>query len=531
MRVRLGLQWRVLLLMIGGMTIILIVTAYFHNLVTRLLIEEDRYNTALSQTAVMGTRIVSDRLVEHVGDLQDDMRLLSAARPDIRQIDVYATGPGGVTLVATTAPGAPRLPPLNDRSPDNQFGEMEHPAPGVVTLEVDRGGVRHWLITDTLRDGPRTVYLSTLVRKSPANALVEGLSVRRDVVLAAAIAVSSARCYVIFFYLFRRPARDIVTAMRAAQAGEFGSRAPVRGNDEIGDIARGFNALMDELSMRDRERERLMARIRGFNDELQREVATATRELRGANDALFHAQQRLTRSERFATMGHVAASLAHDIGTPLNSIGGHVELLARRFGADDEDAQRRLTIIRTALQSIVRSVQALLSRAGRRRVAPRPIDLTTVIANTLRLVGPALDAHRVEVTVETTGAVPVMGDPERLENVLLNLINNALDAMPGGGRLTLSGRRSPDGLTGELSVHDSGAGIPPEVIPHLFEPAWTSKPTGGGFGLTSSRELMEDQGGSLELDEHGAPGARFVMRLPAAALTEEHGALQDAGVS
>ena len=502
--------------MIGGMAIILIVSAYFHNLVTRLLIEEDRYNTALSQTAVLGTRIVSDRLVEHVPDLRDDLRLLSAARPDLRQIDVYVATPAGPALVATTSPGAARLPPLDEQSRDNQFGEMERPASGVVTMEVDRGGVRHWLITDKLREGDRTVYLSTLVPKSPGNALVEQLGIRRDLVLAAAICVSSALCYVVFFYLFRRPARDIVVAMRAAQAGDSGARAIVRGDDEIGDIARGFNALMDELTRRDRERDGLMARISGFNDELQREIASATAELRSVNDALFHAQQRLARSERFAAMGQVAASLAHDIGTPLNSIGGHVELLARRCASDD-DAQRRLGIIRSALQSIVGTVQALLSRANRRRSVPRPMDLATVVTNTLRLVGPTLDAHRISVTVDVRGAIPVVGDPERVENVLLNLINNALDAMPSGGRLALFARASDDRLMGELAVQDSGPGVPPDVTPHLFEPAWTSKPAGGGFGLASSRELMEEQGGALEFDAHATGGACFVMRLPAAA--------------
>jgi signal transduction histidine kinase len=501
------------------MTVILIVSVYFHDLVTRLLIEEDRYNTALSQTAVLATRIVSDRLIEHVPDLKDDLRLVSAARPDIRQIDVYADEPSGLTLIASTVPDAPRLPALTERSRDNEFGEMEHPAQGVITMEVNRGGERHWLITDTLREGDRTVYLSTLVRKAPGNALVERLGVRRDAVLAAAIVVSSALCYVVFFYLFRRPARDILMAMRAAQAGDSNARAIVRGDDEIGDIARGFNALMDELTTRNRERDRLMARISGFNDELQREVASATGELRSVNDALFHAQQRLARSERFAAMGQVAASLAHDIGTPLNSIGGHVELLARRYAADD-DAQRRLGIIRAALQSIVASVRSLLSRANRRRATPREIDLGTVVANTLRLVGPTLDAHGIDVTVDVRREIPVVGDPERVENVLLNLINNALDAMPSGGHLALSARASEDGSMGELTVRDSGAGVPPDVTPHLFEPAWTTKPSGGGFGLASSRELMEEQGGALEFDARATPGACFVMRLPAAAVRE-----------
>src|SRR5207247_7674341 len=126
------------------------------------------------------------------------------------------------------------------------------------------------------------------------------------------------------------PAPAIVKALARARTGDLTSRADVRRDDELGEIAGGFNVMMEGLSARDQERQALLARIGSFNEELQAEVARATADVRQGNEALLRSQQQLARSERLAALGHVAASIAHEIGTPLNSISGHIGLLARR---------------------------------------------------------------------------------------------------------------------------------------------------------------------------------------------------------
>ena len=186
--------------------------------------------------------------------------------------------------------------------------------------------------------------------------------------------VSVALLYLLFVIFFRHPAQDIAAAMAQARTGDLSARATVRRDDELGTIAAGFNRMIDDIRARNEEREKLLSQVNSFNDELQLEVARATNELRASNDALLETQQGLARSERLAAVGHFAASLAHEIGTPLNAISGHLHLLARNH-PHDTDTQRRVKIINAQIDSVVKSVKSLLARAQRPQPAFQLLDL------------------------------------------------------------------------------------------------------------------------------------------------------------
>src|SRR2546421_1365194 len=358
MYLRLNLQWKVLLLVAGTMIVILLVSAYLHGLITQLLIEEYRYDHAVSQVVTIAKRTATHDYFSTPDDLLQEIQFLVNSRSDFRQIDVYQIMPAGARLAATTTPDAPRLPYLNEQSQDNELGEMERPLPDVVTIEVEREGQRYWVITAAVNDRDGSGYVTALVRKSARNDLVSRLQFQDNLVLGGAAVVSIALLYFLFAFFFRRPARDIVNAMAQARAGDLMARAPVRSDDELGTIARGFNQMIGEICARDEEREQLLMQVNSFNDELRHEVAQATHELRAANETLFETQQRLARSERLAAVGQIAASLAHEIGTPLNAISGHLRLLGRNH-PHDRDTQRRVEIINTQLEFIVKSVRSL----------------------------------------------------------------------------------------------------------------------------------------------------------------------------
>jgi signal transduction histidine kinase len=387
-------------------------------------------------------------------------------------------------------------------------------------MEVLRAGVRCWIITNAVHERNRTGYVTALVLKNSSNPLVRRLQLQHDAVIGCAIIVCVGFSYLLFLQFFRRPARDIVAAMTQARGGTFEARSCVRRRDELGEIADGFNAMMDDLSGRDREREALLARISHFNEELQDEVGRATAELRSAHAELFESQQRLSRSERLAAIGQVAASLAHEIGTPLNSISGHVQLLARRLSGDP-DAQRRVGIITQQLDSIVGSVRTLLRRAHKTSLQLRPVDLRTLVTALLRLVGPTLDSHGIKTTVAVDPRFPpVLADADSLQQVLLNLINNSVDAMPSGGRLEIRAKSNAASRFAEIAVRDTGPGLAPEILEHLFEPMWTTKATGSGFGLSIARDIMTQHGGSIERDlTASGGGAVFIVRIPLASPT------------
>jgi two-component system NtrC family sensor kinase len=519
MRFRVNLQWRVLVLMTGGMALVLGLSAYLNDLITKKLIEEDHYSGAVTQTVAIAERIASQQLLTKPDELQRDIALVVESRPDFKQIDVYRSAPnGGWTLAATTNPTATRLPRLDERTRDNDLRELERSedVPGLVTMEVLRGGSIYWLVSMASRPhGTSTSYVTAMVLKNSRSELAGEAQWEHNLVLAGVILVCVALAGFLITHFFRRPARDILYAMDSARGGNFVSRARVRRPDELGEIAARFNELMDDLSSRDRERDALLTRISGFNEELRAEVARATSDLRSANETLLLTQQRLGRSERLAAMGQVAASLAHEIGTPLNSISGHLQLLARRL-PNDADAQRRAGIINQQLDSIVGSVRALLRRTHARRVSLRPTDLNALIAGLLRLVGPTLDAHQITVATTLDADLPaVFADPDGLHQVLLNLINNSVDAMPTGGRLTIVTRVVPtdQGRAAELIVEDTGTGFAPEIIGHLFDPMWTTKATGSGFGLAIARDVMNDHGGTIEASTATSGGAAFRLQI------------------
>jgi two-component system NtrC family sensor kinase len=519
MRVRLNLQWAILLLVAGGMTATLLLSAYFHGLITGSLVEEDRYNAAVGQVVGLAERIVALELFNQPERLQQDVLLTTGEGRDVKQIDVYRGSDTGEQLVATNDAKAPRLPALDEHTRDNELGEMERPLPDVVTIEVLRNDGRYWMISAGIKEHHPTGYVTALVRKNSYNALVSQLQFQHNLVLAAAIAASMVLLYVLFAQFFRRPAREIAQAMSRARDGDLSSRAEVRRHDELGEIAGRFNDMMDDLSARDRERETLLSTISRFNLELHEEVDVATRQLRAANEALFDSQQRLARSETLAALGQVAGSLAHEIGTPLNSISGHLQLLGRRL-SEDVDATRRFGIIGRQLDFIVGIVRALLQRVRQPWAPLRLMDLNELISEVVWLVTPTLDAHAIQVTSTLEPLLPVLADRDRLHQVFLNLINNSMDAMPNGGRLEIVTRVDAQSRVAEVTVRDTGPGIPTERADCVFEPLWTTKATGGGFGLAIAREIMIQHGGAIGLERDATSGAMFWLRLPLADAAE-----------
>ncbi|HEU0178267.1 MAG TPA: ATP-binding protein [Blastocatellia bacterium] len=272
--------------------------------------------------------------------------------------------------------------------------------------------------------------------------------------------------------------------------------------------------LMDDLRERNRERETLLTQISGFNNELRSQVEAATRDLSASNQALLQTQQRLIRSERLAVAGQMAASLAHEIGTPLNAISGHLQLLARDH-PDAPDTQRRVQIITKQLEFIVGIVRRLLEWAHKKQLRFRPTDLNLLMREVLTLVSPALEQHAIAVSTDLAdGLPPAPVDRDGLNQVFLNLINNSLDAMPDGGRLEVSSRFDHDNGMAELMLRDTGVGVDSGALEHIFEPMWTTKPSGSGFGLAIAREIITEHGGQIEAVCEQRQGATFIVRLP-----------------
>jgi two-component system NtrC family sensor kinase len=309
----------------------------------------------------------------------------------------------------------------------------------------------------------------------------------------------------------RKPVKEMIGVMETAEKGKLDVRARLQSMDEIGILAAHLN--------------RMLRRIENFNSELGRQVDAATtelaqrnEELRRINEELFETQKTLARSERLAVAGQLAASLAHEIGTPLNSISGHVQLLTRRGGLDEATA-RRLQIIERQIDNIVRTVQQLLSWSRKFDLRIAPVNLRRVLEEAVLLSSPALQARKIRVRQDLAKDCPkIYGDAGYLQQVFLNLINNSMDAMPQGGELGLALRAPANGDAREVTVEvaDNGVGMSAETLAHIFDPMFTTKQlgTGAGLGLAICDQIVRQHGGSIQAESELGRGTRFIIRLP-----------------
>jgi signal transduction histidine kinase len=482
MRLRLNLQQKILLLVAGSMSLILLASSYLHGGRIRSIVEKDHYDNAVGQTLALSNRIAKYNYFTNLDDLQQEMQLVVSSRPDFKQIDVYENQ----QLIATTATGPSRI---SDNSGD------------------------FWLITTPITNGQHTGVIKALVLKSYHRKLVSNLHREYNLVLMGAVIASVLLLYLLFAYFFRKPLKAIVQTMIHARKGDLAARAPVYRDDELGEIAVGFNQMMDDIASRSREREELMHQISSLNNELVKKVMLATTELRAANGNLIRTQQRLSHAERLAAIGQVTASLAHEIGTPLNAIAGHLQLLDRNH-PNCVDTQRRLKIINAQLASIVQTVKSLLERTHRRPINPQPTDVNTIIEELLLLVAPLFESHNIRASTNLDPRLPrVLADHESLRQVFLNLVNNSIEAMPDGGEMQFATRNIAHAELIEVRFIDSGTGICADARDHLFEPMWTTKKSGSGLGLAIAREIVVEHGGEIGSIEV-VKGAEFRVVLP-----------------
>jgi methyl-accepting chemotaxis protein len=330
------------LLVAGSMSLILVASSYLHSGRIRSLIEKDHYDNAVNQTLALSDRIAKYDYFSNFEDLQQEMQLILSSRPDFKQIDVYENQQTVPQLIATTATGTSNLLTVFDSENASVNGASSTP------INNDNG--EFWLITVPITSGEHTGMIKALVLKSAHRKLVSSLHREYNVVLFGAVIASVILLYLLFVYFFRKPVKEIVQTMAQAREGDLSARVRVHRDDELGEIANGFNQMMDDIS--------------GLNSELVRKVRLVTTELQTANGNLIRTQQRLSHAERMAAIGQVTASLAHEIGTPLNAIAGHLQLLARNHPSCG-DTQRRLTIVNAQLGSIVQTVKTLLERTRR----------------------------------------------------------------------------------------------------------------------------------------------------------------------
>jgi len=220
-------------------------------------------------------------------------------------------------------------------------------------------------------------------------------------------------------------------------------------------------------------------------------------------------QQEMQRREELARLGEMGAVMAHEIRNPLASIKGFAQLLA---GIDNLD-QARIFGDRIVRQSLHMEtlVSDLLCFAREDRGSRKRCDLSALLQDCLMMIRQELDPDQVSVLCPPHESLMIEAEPERIVQVLLNLLKNGLQAMPEGGELRIDLNKTHSSAV--LKISDNGEGIPPESLPHIFEPFWTSKAKGTGLGLAICMKIMQEHGGKLAVESTVGVGTTFTATL------------------
>jgi len=306
--------------------------------------------------------------------------------------------------------------------------------------------------------------------------------VRTIIAVALGVMVVSGLISLVWARRLTWPLHLLTKAARSVAAGEFNIQLNVQSRDEVGVLAASFNAMAAELSAREA--------------------------------ALASAQAALIQSEKMAAFGQLGAGIAHEVKNPLAGILGYAQLALRKVDAESPVA-RQLSVIEKETKRCKSIIENLLRFSRQEKATFGPVDLHTIAEDAMAIVDHQLSLHGVKLQKEfAVDLPPINGNANQIQQVLINLMINAQQAMPEGGTLKITTRRMTDAV--EIAVADTGSGIPPELQQRIFEPFFTTKPVGQGtgLGLSVSYGIVRDHGGQIRLESGVGVGTTFRLTFP-----------------
>ncbi len=238
-------------------------------------------------------------------------------------------------------------------------------------------------------------------------------------------------------------------------------------------------------------------------------------EVRRLSDELEIKNRELARKNRLADLGQMASHVAHEVRNSLVPVTLYLSLLRRRL-SEDPGSLDVLDKVEEALLALDTTVNDLLSFSAQRDPCPLQLDLRELVDGVLAAVAPQLRAQQIDVTLDIPPGTTLLADRDMLRRAVLNLVLNALDAMPDGGELVITSWQGPQGV--ELEVADSGPGLDEQVRRRAFEPFFSTKPGGTGLGLAVVYRAAEAHGGDVHVLNCPEGGAAFTLRIPRRAM-------------
>ncbi len=504
----LGIQAKITVFIIGVVVSVLSVSTYVSRTLTEQKAEENLRERYINIVKQIDASIVEIVELRDTRTLQEELEKLLQVRPNIVMVEIFDLTTGNIMLTARKSieVNQPVVVPDPVKIEAVKNGEV------ITSLEMN-GADRYWNIMAPVRIRKE---VSGLIRSKISTKEYDDLVIeeRRQAFL---ITSSAALAILVFLVWYLRrtvsnPIGILTEAMAQAEEGNLKSQVKTYSNDEIGMLAEQFN--------------KMIHKIRNFNEELEDRVQQATEELNQRyneliilNRRLSEAQIQLAQSERLAAAGQVAAAIAHSIGTPLHSILGHLHRLKK----DTSDAKReeRLKIIHSQVERVVQIIQDLLDTVRKPAPSMVPVRINKLLKELLYLVTPGISLRGINVKTNLDPQLPdITGDVNQLQELFLNLLTNAMDAMPDGGELevntALSEIAGNINETIAITISDNGQGIDEANMQKIFDPFFTTKERnrGTGLGLSICRDIAKTHRGGISASSHIGKGTTFTIILP-----------------
>jgi signal transduction histidine kinase len=497
-------------LVLSSLVLLLVVsfafTAAFLRL-SQIWVADELRGRAIAFARSVAATIGDRREFENPQMLRAEIRRIMEARRDVKNIDFLAFGEPWPRVLVTTDPTW--RPPLSTEQRTVLLRGRD------VARLVDDRHDRYWeVVAPIVLEGG--VAGAVALEFSLAQADEQAARVRATalVITGGSVLVAVLLMSLVVGRVVGRPVREMLGVINRVEAGDRGAALSTgRREDEFGLLAFHFNQMLERLNRASQVQEE---RVQEATAELGRRYE----ELRRLNELLFQIQRRLRHSERLAVMGRTLSIVAHEVGTPLHSVAGHLELLRQELPPElvAGSPGRRVSTVQAQLVRVTETIEQLLSASRPPTGSRAPVDLNAVVRDVLDLVGAGMAAGVKMETALAADAPPVPGDASQLQQAFLNIVANALDAMPGGGVLTVrsSVERRGTGPWVLVRIGDSGPGIPAGHLKQIFEPFFTTKELGKGtgLGLFITRQIVLEHGGSLEVESEPGQGAVFCLAFP-----------------
>lgn len=305
-----------------------------------------------------------------------------------------------------------------------------------------------------------------------------------------------------------RPLREMVWATRKIAEGDLSLELSISSKDEIGQLAESFNHMLIRLKQARRE-------LEDYGRTLEEKVEQRSQQLRKI-------QAQFMQSEKLASLGRLASGVAHEINSPLTGILTFSHLLMRKL-KDNPELQRELELIVRETTRVSTIVRGLLDFARESKPQKRPCNINELIVHTLSLVEHQSVFHDIRIVKNLDPQVAmVLLDANQIQQVFMNILLNAADAMPAGGTLTITSTMAPEDSFVQVRFADTGSGIPEKNLHRIFDPFFTTKADkkGTGLGLAVSYGIIERHRGHIEVQSEEGKGTTFTIKLPQQAFEE-----------